>query len=101
MAARRGVYAQTSWQEPLRVCLDRRGAAVEIGAYWLSFEDRRHREHVEGPNRQSSDVAVRPRSDRPALVSGCAHSLGAKQPAAACAGCLLAETTESPPTRDD
>ena len=101
MAAHRGVYAQTSWQEPLRVCLDHRGAAVEIGAYWLSFVNRRHREHVEGPNRQSSDVATRSPGDRLALASGCAHSPGAKQPAAACAGCLLAETTESPPTRDD
>ena len=90
-----------SWLELLRVCLDHRGAAVGIGANRLSFEDRRHREHVEGPNRQSSDVAVRPPSDRPALASRRAHSPGAKQPAAACAGCLLAETTESPPTRDD
>ena len=85
----------------MRVCLDRRGAAVGIGAYWLSSKDLQHQVHAEGPNRQSSDVAVRLRSDRPALASGCAHSLGAKQPAAACAGCLLAETTESPPTRDD
>ena len=85
----------------MRVCLDHRDAAAEIGAYWLFFVDRQHREHVEGPNRQSSDVAARQPSDQPALASGRAHSPGATQPAAACAGCLLAETTESPPTRDD